>query len=186
MPQAFEPCDPGRARPADSLTSMCWPITAHVQPMMVMDQSALNRRPYQEDVRWPLSQPWRRNLTQPRCEAEGLCQGDAKLCNSKYRYGVDDVGPCPSNSSCKNSYSCPPKNQQCPNPCEEAPGCHRSTSRCFEWPQPRKSICPNEETNADFRPKRANLNVAANQPERCPTCKRVVVDMECGPLNYNY
>ncbi|GFR96717.1 hypothetical protein ElyMa_002727000 [Elysia marginata] len=76
--------------------------------------------------------------------------------------------------------------QECQNPCEDTPGCERRTSRCFEWPQPRKSLCPNENTTADFRPKRANLNVEINQPERCPTCKRCVVDMECGPLNYNY
>ncbi|KAK3724311.1 hypothetical protein RRG08_043307 [Elysia crispata] len=181
-------CEQGNPRPMDSVSSLCWPITRQSQQLTVMDQTAMQPRPYQQEVRWPVSEPWRRNREQPRCEGEGRCQGDARRCDSKYRYGVDDVGPCQLDASCKSGYSDRPDKQNCQNPCLEAPGaeCQKRSSRCFEWPQPRRGLCPNEDNNADFRPKRANLNVEINQPERCPTCKRCVVDMACGPLGYNY
>ncbi|CAL1540719.1 unnamed protein product [Lymnaea stagnalis] len=188
MHQAFEHCHVHRdvPKPSDSLASMCWPIINQQRPLTVLEKATLSRAPPRQDVSWPVSEPWRRNLGQPRCAGQGRCQGDPERCNSKYRYGVDDVGPCPSEESCKKSYCCAPCPPECPNPCPQNPGCNRLTTRCFEWPTPRRDLCPPVDANTDLRGKRANLNDQSQQPERCPTCKRIVVDMECGPLGYNY
>ncbi|XP_012943560.1 uncharacterized protein LOC106013145 [Aplysia californica] len=188
MHQAFEHCGQHCREPAptDSLASMCWPLIQQSQPLRAVETSAMSPYAPAADVTWPVSEPWRRNLGQPRCGGAGRCQGDARRCNSKYRYGVDDVGQCPSASSCRSSFSCNPCPADCPNPCPDSRDCNRLTTRCFEWPKPKGGACPVEDSNRDFRPPRPDLNRHDTQPERCPTCNRVVVDMACGPMGYNY
>ncbi|XP_059145975.1 uncharacterized protein LOC131933195 [Physella acuta] len=188
MHQAFEHCHVHRdaPRPSDSLASMCWPIINQQRPLTVLEKAGLAKCPPRADVSWPVSEPWRRNLNEPRCGGQGRCQGDPQRCNSKYRYGVDDVGQCPTQQTCKKAYCCAPCPPECVQPCPNPPGCNRLTTRCFDWPIPKNEKCAPVNTNMDFRPPRADLNDQTVQPERCPTCKRIVVDMECGPLGYNY
>jgi len=176
----------GNPYPSDSLASMCWPMIRPDPPVNVMECNAMSPYAPRPEIRWPVAEPWRRNVGQPRCGGEGRCQGDAQRCNSKYRYGVDDVGPCPSSTSCKSSYSCNPCPAECINPCPKSTDCNRITTRCFDWPKPKLGACPPENSNRDFRPPRPDLNRPDHQPEKCPTCKRILVDMECGPMGYNY
>jgi len=171
----------------DSLASMCWPLIQQTEPVSLMKASACGPFAPTQDVKWPAPEPWRRNVGQPRCGGQGRCQGDARRCNSKYRYGVDDVGACPSDVSCRSSMSCNPCPQPCDNPCPVQNDCQRLTTRCLDWPlSAAVNAGPPHHAGLDARPPRPDLNNQDSQPSRCPTCKRLVVDMECGPLGYNY
>merc|ERR1719383_165032 len=119
MPQRFERCCPGRGNVAqtDSLASLCWPTIRQDPPVNVLEYGAMSPYAPRPGVSWPVAEPWRRNMTEPRCGGQGRCQGDPRKCNSKYRYGVDDVGQCPSATSCRESYSCNPCPAPCANPC---------------------------------------------------------------------
>ncbi|CAG5116370.1 unnamed protein product [Candidula unifasciata] len=166
--------------------NICWPVAYQPNQMPASGDVTFPRCIPEQEVSWPVSETWRRNKGQPRCAGPGTCQGDHQICNYKYQYGVDDVGPCPSEQSCKSSYCCAPCPPVCTYPCPAVPSCNRLTTRCFDWPLPQRERCAVTQSGFDLRPPRAALNVQDDQPERCPTCKRIVVDMACGPLGYNY